>query len=162
MQLPRTSLALTSFLAALALTIPTAYAADIPGTSGDDVLHGTRGDDTIRGGAGNDVIDGRRGHDVLDGGSGDDRLSDYKGVGSGDPIDTTRDVFRGGPGRDTLSVGHNDVVHAGPGADQVWAYYVGEGDLIDCGAGADVLHLHEDLHGLETRGCETILTEYAG
>ena len=59
-------------------------------------------------------------------------------------------------------MGHNDVVHAGGGRDQVWAFYVGEGDFVDRGAGRDTLHLHEDLHGLETRGCETIVIKLAG
>jgi RTX calcium-binding nonapeptide repeat (4 copies) len=87
---------------------------------------------------------------------------DHLGVATGGPLDVTRDVYRGGPGRDTLYVGRNDVVRAGGGRDQVWAYYVGEGDLVDCGAGRDVLHLHEDLHGLETRGCERIVIQSAG
>ena len=134
-------------LAGVTLLASTAYAAVVTGTSGDDNLHGTAGNDTIRGLAGDDRINGRRGSDEISGGPGNDRLWDYTGVGSVDPIDTSPDTFRGGPGRDTLFVGHNDTVRAGRGNDHVWAFYVGEGDLIDCGLGFDVLHLHEDLHG---------------
>ncbi|HEU4810577.1 MAG TPA: hypothetical protein VFT00_00415 [Nocardioides sp.] len=149
-------------LAGVTLLASTAYAAVVTGTSGDDTLHGTAGNDTIRGLAGDDRINGRRGSDVISGGPGADRLWDYTGVGSGDTIDISADTFRGGRGPDTLFVGHNDTVHAGPGNDHVWAFYVGEGDVIDCGLGVDVLHLHEDLHGVETRGCEKIVVRYAG
>ena len=57
----------------------------------------------------------------MTGTAGDDHL----GVATGGPLDVTRDVYRGGPGLDTL-------------------------------------HLHEDLHGLETRGCERIVIRLAG
>lgn len=151
------SSALAGVLSVLALS--TTY---VEGTPGDDHLHGTHGDDVIRGHQGDDVIRGWRGSDVLDGGLGNDVLREWNGVGAGVPIDDSRDVFRGGPGRDTLYVGHHDVVTAGVGDDDVWAYYIDDTDFVDCGAGDDVLHLHQDLTGLRTRGCETILIEIAG
>ena len=153
---------ISTVLAALTLVTATAYAADVTGTAGDDHLDGTASADTLRGLAGDDHLDGRRGPDRLFGGAGSDELTDHLGVATGGPLDVTRDVYRGGPGRDTLYVGRNDDVRAGGGRDHVWAYYVGEGDLVDCGAGRDVLHLHEDLHGLETRGCERIVIRSAG
>jgi Ca2+-binding RTX toxin-like protein len=153
---------ITTVLAALTLVTATAYAADMTGTAGNDHLTGTASADTLRGLAGDDHLDGRRGPDRLVGGTGNDEIVDYLGIATGGPLSLTRDVYRGGPGRDTLHVGRNDVVHAGGGRDHVWAYYVGEGDLVDCGAGSDTLHLHEDLHGLETRGCEQIVIRLAG
>lgn len=144
----------------LAATVATAPGT---GTSGDDTLHGTRGADVLRGLKGDDHLDGRRGADRLYGGRGDDVLTDFLNIGTGGAPSTTRDLYRAGPGDDTLYVGHRDRVHAGRGADHVWAYYVGEDDLVDCGGGDhDVLHLHEDLHGLETRGCERIVIRIAG
>jgi Ca2+-binding RTX toxin-like protein len=153
------SSALTAGLLALALAAPS---NTIVGTSGDDYLHGTHGDDVILGRQGDDHLRGWTGSDLIDGGNGNDVVRDWQGVGTGADIDQSRDVFRGGPGNDTLYVGHNDQVDAGVGDDTVWAYYVGEGDLIDCGAGDDVLHLHQDIDGLRTRGCETILVAIAG
>jgi Ca2+-binding RTX toxin-like protein len=151
--------ALVAGLAALALASPS---TPIEGTPGNDYLHGTRGDDVIIGRQGDDHIRGWTGSDIIDGGYGNDVLRDWSGVGTGNDIDQSPDVFRGGPGNDTLYVGHNDRVLAGVGDDTVWAYYVGEGDLIDCGPGDDVLHLHQDINGLRTSGCETIVVAIAG
>jgi Ca2+-binding RTX toxin-like protein len=134
----------------------------IEGTAGDDRLHGTRHDDVIYGYRGDDRIRAGRGSDVLDGGRGDDVLRAYVG-GQGRPIDPGNDVFRGGPGRDRLYVSHGDRVRAGPGNDHVWAYYLDEDtDFIDCGAGFDVLHLHQNLHDLSTVGCEEWDVQIAG
>ncbi|MCW2844901.1 MAG: type secretion target repeat protein [Nocardioides sp.] len=162
----RTTPALGAVLAALTFTgsawADHAGAGDGATTSYDDHLHGTKLGDVIHGHQGADRINGRRGPDRLFGGSGDDRLDDHLGVGTGGPLDTARDVYRGGPGDDTLMVGHHDDVRAGRGRDDVWAFYVGEGDFVDCGPGEDTLHLHQDLDGIETRGCETILIRIAG
>jgi Ca2+-binding RTX toxin-like protein len=151
--------ALMTGLAAFVVVSPS---SPITGTPGDDYLHGTHGDDVIFGRQGDDHIRGWTGSDIIDGGYGNDVLRDWTGVGTGVEIDDSRDVFRGGPGNDSLYVGHHDRVMAGVGDDTVWAYYVGEGDLIDCGPGADVLHLHQDIDRLQTRGCETILIAIAG
>jgi Ca2+-binding RTX toxin-like protein len=151
--------ALATGLAALALA---SASTPIVGISGHDYLHGTHSDDVILGRQGDDHIRGWTGSDRIDGGYGNDVLREWQGVGMGAEIDQSRDVFRGGPGNDTLYVGHNDHVDAGVGDDTVWAYYIGSGDLIDCGAGDDVLHLHQDINGLRTRGCETILITIAG
>ena len=146
-----------------AFVLATSLAAPAAGTAGDDTIRGTRGDDVLRGLQGDDHLDGRRGKDRLYGGRGDDVLTDFLNIGTGGSPSTTRDVYRAGPGDDTLYVGHRDVVHAGRGADHVWAFYVGAGDLVDCGGGShDVLHLHQDLDGLATRGCEKIVIRVAG
>ena len=122
----------------------------LTGTSGDDVLIGTRLDD---------VIDGRRGRDLIRGGRGADTIT--AGLVQ-ERTDFEPDRAFGGLGPDAIRVGPGDVVRAGWGDDEVWAYYVGEGDAVDCGPGEDVLHLHEDIGGLVTRGCETIRIEIAG
>jgi hypothetical protein len=151
--------------AATALTTGTAsYASqrdEIVGTSSSDDLKGTNRDDVIRGLGGNDAIDGRKGHDILVGGRGDDTITDWLGI-AGQQDDGAVDTFRGGAGNDLLYVGPGDTVWAGAGDDRVNGYYLGEGDLVHCGLGKDVLVVNEDLHGLQTDQCEKILVRYAG
>jgi len=158
------TLAAALVVAALVGTGATAYAAqrdEVVGTTGADDLKGTNGDDLIRGLAGNDAIDGRKGHDILIGGAGDDQITDWLGI-AGQPDDGAVDTFRGGPGNDTLFVGHGDTVYGGSGEDRINGFYLGEGDVIHCGLDKDVLIVNEDLHGLETDGCEKILVKSAG
>ena len=81
---------------------------------------------------------------------------------AGQPDDGAVDTFRGGAGNDRLYVGHGDTVRAGLGDDKVFGYYLGDGDVVDCGEGSDVLTVNQDLHGLDTIGCEKILVKYAG
>jgi Ca2+-binding RTX toxin-like protein len=151
-----------SHVAIALLTTCIAYLSPIHGTPGDDRLSGTLGDDVIHGYRGDDHLWGRRGADTLDGGRGDDVLRAWVG-GQGKPIDPGPDIFRGGPGDDALFVSHGDRVKAGPGDDDVWAYYLDEGtDVIDCGSGQDVLHLHQNLPGLSTPGCEVLDVQIAG
>jgi len=153
---------LASQLAAAAVLSVCLCPGPIEGTAGADRLPGTRYDDVIFGYRGDDRILGRRGSDVLDGGRGDDVLRAYVG-GQGKGVDPHPDVFRGGPGNDRLYVSHGDRVKAGPGDDHVWAYYLDEDtDSIDCGAGFDVLHLHQNLHDLSTLGCEQWDVQIAG
>ena len=158
-------------LAAVLVTIATvltagaaSYAAqrdEITGTEGADDLKGTNGEDVIRGLGGDDAIDGRKGHDVLVGGAGNDQITDWLGI-AGQPDDGAVDTFRGGPGDDTLFVGHGDTVWAGAGNDRINGFYLDEGDLVHCGLGKDVLVVNDDLRGLETDQCEKILVKYAG
>jgi Ca2+-binding RTX toxin-like protein len=140
---------------------PSGQRSEITGTSGDDDIKGTNGPDVIRGLAGDDHIDGRKGHDVLIGGAGNDTITDYLGI-AGQKDDKAVDTFRGGPGDDTLFVGHGDTVWGGSGNDTINGFYLGEGDLIHCGLGKDVLIVNEDLHGVQTDACEKILVKYAG
>ena len=151
-----------------AATLMTATAAtyavqlhEITGTSGVDDLKGTNGEDLIRGLGGDDEIDGKKGHDVLVGGGGNDTITDWLGI-AGQQDDGAVDTFRGGSGTDTLFVGHGDTVYAGNGDDRVNGFYLGEGDVVRCGLGKDVLVVNEDLHGLHTDGCEKILVKLAG
>jgi Ca2+-binding RTX toxin-like protein len=157
-------LAVAAVATATALTTTASYAAlreDITGTSAADDLKGTKGADVIRGLAGDDEIDGRKGPDVLVGGAGDDTITDWLGI-AGQKDDGAVDTFRGGPGDDTLFVGHGDTVWGGDGNDRINGFYLGEGDLIHCGLGKDVLVVNEDLHGVHTDACEKILVKYAG
>jgi Bacterial Ig domain/RTX calcium-binding nonapeptide repeat (4 copies)/Calcineurin-like phosphoesterase len=81
----------------------------VVGTRGDDEIHALGGDDLVRGLGGNDVLDGGTGSDRLDGGPGDDAVRG--GLG--------RDILLGGPGRDRLDAldGTRDVVRGGRGRD---------------------------------------------
>ncbi len=65
------------------------------GTAAGDVISGTRGSDTVCGLAGNDRLAGGSGRDILDGGAGADVLNARDG---------SRDVVRGGPGRDAARI----------------------------------------------------------
>ena len=125
-------------------------------------VQATNGDDVLVGGPGPDVIDGRRGSDVIRGRAGDDELLDPSGVGTGRPLDTSRDAFHGGPGDDLIHASHRDRVHAGPGDDRILANYLERGDVVDCGPGRDVVVLNDDDPGIAQTGCETVRVQYAG
>lgn len=152
-----------SLLAAALLTVCLACPSPIYGTAGADHLRGTRGNDVIYGYRSDDVIRAGRGaFDVLDGGRGDDVLRAATG-GEGRPIDQGRDVYRGGPGDDRLYFSDRDHVKSGPGDDDLWGYYLDQDAVyIDCGEGEDVLHLHQNLPGLSTLGCEELDVQIAG
>jgi len=95
----------------------------IGGGAGDDSLHGNIGQDVVSGGAGNDVIGGGDDNDILNGGSGDDTLS-------------------GGPGDDQLRGGLDDDLLAGGDGNDNYYYASGHGnDVVDDGAGSNVLYL---------------------
>jgi hypothetical protein len=86
-----TAIGAFGLFAALAASV---WAANVPGTKGNDKLHGTPGADTISGGPGNDTISGLAGNDVLNGGVGNDTIT-------------------GGPGADKVVCGTgHDTVHA--------------------------------------------------
>jgi Ca2+-binding RTX toxin-like protein len=118
------------------------------GTSGDDVLNGTEDDDTISGLGGNDTMKGGGGNDWLYGGDGSDKLyggndSDHLyGQGGGDELygNAGDDWLYGGEGLDKLYGGSGDDHLYGGGAHGF------EGDLLNGGAGADVLHGVDGVH----------------
>ena len=84
--------------------LSTAFAYDIFGGDGNDILNGGNlsdvisggnGNDTLFGGGGNDTLFGEAGNDILRGGSGNDALSGGGG----------QDTFIGGSGRDVMTGG---------------------------------------------------------
>jgi Ca2+-binding RTX toxin-like protein len=99
----------------------------IVGLGGDDVVRGHGGDDVLCGGAGDDNLQGGKGSDVIRGGAGDDSIHDIVGIshiagGAGnDSIEVFSSQggdFRGGPGKDHLSVqGAHDRLFGGPDHD---------------------------------------------
>jgi hypothetical protein len=125
-------------------------------------LRGTNGDDVLVGTSGRDLINGLRGSDIIRGRAGDDELRDYSGVGTGEPLDATRDVFYGGSGDDVIYASQHDRVFAGPGDDRIYGDYLKPGDVIHCGPGWDVVTTNDDFPGIVLRGCEKLRVEYAG
>lgn len=102
----------------------------IYGFGGNDIIYGGTANEVILGGDGSDHIYGNDGGDYIDGEAGDDTIRGEGGV----------DTLLGGAGADTIyaetdSLG--DVINAGAGADIVWA---GANDTVDGGAGDDVLY----------------------
>ena len=89
------------------------------GDGGNDVVLGGDGADTLLGGKGDDRLVGGNGNDLVQGGIGDDRVvgesgADYLKGGAG------ADVLNGGDGPDVLLArgdGSRDVVRGGPGKD---------------------------------------------
>jgi Ca2+-binding RTX toxin-like protein len=107
-------------VAALALSALAAgaFAKDITGTAGDDLLSGTPEPDRIMVLEGHDDVQGRGGDDIIDGGPGDDEL--FGGLGN--------DIADGGPGDDYLDGRQgDDTLTGGPGRD-VFAYYARDYD----------------------------------
>jgi hypothetical protein len=88
--------------------------ATINGGGGNDSFTGGDGNDTIRGGAGNDTIAGGFGNDTLDGEDGNDSIDGGAGA----------NTLSGGPGDDTLTASAGSIDAA-----------------IDCGPGADIVHV---------------------
>ncbi len=136
----------------IAITLDEAANDGVPG-EGDNVrddferIYGSRGADTFVGGAGNDVFNGNSGGDAIRGGPGNDELT-----GGSDA-----DQVFGEGGNDTLYGGESDdTVDGGPGRDSLFGDYSacsswscpagndtlqardGEGDAVNCGAGADI------------------------
>jgi hypothetical protein len=87
-------------LALALLGAGSAFAANVVGTSKNDVLRGTAKADKLNGKAGNDRLLGLGGNDVLIGGPGNDVL-----IGGG-----ANDTLRCGPGRDTANADAGDTV----------------------------------------------------
>jgi len=113
----------------------TACTVDLRGASAGVLIDGTTKADVLCGSSFADTINGARGNDLLFGFAGDDVVN---GGGGGD-------LLNGGAGADTLN--------GDAGADVVYALD-GEVDVIDCGAGRDVVHA--DAVDIVTN-CETRL-----
>lgn len=93
---------------------------EIDGGIGDDTIRGAGGDDVLSGGSGADQVLGEAGNDTLYGNDGDDRVD-------------------GGAGRDSIFGDYSNCSSwsCSAGNDTLLARD-GEGDAVNCGAGADV------------------------
>jgi Ca2+-binding RTX toxin-like protein len=116
------------------------------GTGFDDSIFGTYGDNYIEGGAGNDSLMGRGGADYIDGGEGDDVIGSFGlfnseiGVGA---------VLIGGVGNDRIqSNDMGDTMLGGEGDDSFELFPLGDHDVIDGGAGRDVLTFYNAPAGV--------------
>ena len=101
----------------------------LAGEDGDDEIRGLGAQDWIFGGLGSDVIYGGDGNDLLEGGS----FGETKD-------ESSKDVLHGGPGTDDLTDfdGGDDVLYGGDGNDKPLAGGAGE-DVIYGGDGNDFL-----------------------
>src|SRR5262245_34254517 len=97
--------------AAFALTVATATAERVSGTSGGETLRGTAGPDQLYGRGGDDRVFGLAGSDLLDGGPGSDRLWGGPGADRIVARDRTQDLVICGPGRDVAILDLLDRVH---------------------------------------------------
>jgi len=155
----------------LALSAGAAFAAVLPGTTGDDALEGTGAQDTLFGKAGHDALNGRGANDTLFGQPGDDLFVDQ----SGDDLlrgGLGSDLFAGNPGDDAVygGGGHDlllddvglDLLSGGPGHDIISVPGFGPGppelyvesDAIFCGPGFDEVDAHP--FDLVASDCEVI------
>jgi len=103
-----------------------------------DKLAGEDGDDEIRGLGANDWIFGGLGSDVIYGGDGNDLLEG--GLYWETKDESSKDVLHGGPGKDDLTDfdGGDDVLYGGDGDDKPLAGGAGE-DVIYGGDGNDLI-----------------------
>jgi hypothetical protein len=110
----------------------------LSGTDKADKLAGKDGDDEIRGLGAVDWIFGGLGSDVIYGGDGNDLLEGGSYWGTKD--ESSKDVLHGGPGKDDLTDfdGGDDVLYGGDGDDKPLAGGAGE-DVIYGGDGNDFI-----------------------
>lgn len=110
---------------------------EMTGGDDDEAFGGGPGDDRLTGNGGNDNLSGDAGRDTIDGGEGDDTLSGDGQAPS--PLEALEgDFVGGGPGADTIYLGHGaDFGTGGDGADTI---IFGPGnDVGRGGAGSDVM-----------------------
>ena len=106
-----------------------ALAEDFLGTALNDTLLGAEGDDYLKGRAGDDYLDAGFGDDTIEGGRGNDWIIPSEGA---------------------------DEVLAGAGNDRIYARDTASEDVIDCGAGFDLVEtIHRDDRTLSN--CERAL-----
>jgi VCBS repeat-containing protein len=127
---------------------------------GNDILDGGSGNDHLYGGGGADTLTGGTGTDILDGGAGNDVLhfstdsvndhhdADYQDQGGSGHDGTmltvdsngtndTNDTYVGGDGTDTLVMGD--------GNDAIWVGNVDGIEVINAGAGNDVVDMNDSF-----------------
>ena len=108
-----------------------AAGAIIYGDEGNDIINGGNTDNQLFGGSGNDILQSRDANDSLAGEAGNDAL--YGGAGN--------NTLNGGDGNDELQVAAGmSTLLGGDGDDAITVYGTGE-DIIDGGAGVDLLTL---------------------
>ena len=107
------------------------------GTRFDDTIFGTYGDNYIDGGAGNDSLMGRGGADYIDGGEGDDIVGSFGIFGTDINVGA---VLLGGAGNDRIQSSNvGDTMLGGDGDDTFELFPGGAHDVVDGGAGRDIL-----------------------
>ena len=129
MAIRKTILVLASVALAVLVVGGAAWAANVQGTGGDDVLSGTEnrdtinpfdGNDTVRALGGNDDVRHSFGNDTIYGGAGNDTLRGGRG----------NDAIYGGPGKDLIDCAYLET-RSGDVADT--AYYTpGQDTVVDC------------------------------
>jgi Ca2+-binding RTX toxin-like protein len=145
----------------------------IVGLGGADVVRGRGGDDILCGGAGDDNLQGGAGSDVIRGGAGDDEIHDIVGIshiagGAGDDTITVFSSaggdFRGGPGKDHLSVqGAHDRLYGGPDHDTVELETAFWPDMVlSGGTGRDTALLDLERHSFDGPGYQVVTADLAG
>ncbi|WP_419252075.1 calcium-binding protein [Caulobacter sp. ErkDOM-YI] len=107
------------------------------GTRFDDTIFGTYGDNYIDGGAGNDSLMGRGGADYIDGGEGDDIVGSFAIFGTDINVGA---MLLGGAGNDRIQSSNvGDTMLGGDGDDTFELLLGGAHDVVDGGAGRDIL-----------------------
>jgi Ca2+-binding RTX toxin-like protein len=140
----------------VALSAGAALAANVNGTSGNDIIGpdpfngvSLQGNDTIRALQGNDTVDGVTGDDDIFGDQGEDNLI---GAEHSDTVD-------GGNGKDIIDLaqfdtdGSHDEGLGGNGDDPVQAKD-GNHDVIDCGNGKDTVFYDQGIDSITK--CEVL------
>jgi serralysin len=96
---------------------------ELTGTRTHDALDGGAGNDTLVGLSGSDVLTGSTGADIFFGGAGDDRISADREIGFDGNVDV--DQIYAGDGNDVIFAGYGDIVDGGAGFDVLNLSYVG-------------------------------------
>ena len=116
------------------------------GTRFDDSIFGTYGDNYIEGGAGNDNLMGRGGADYIDGGEGDDIIGSFGSFGTDINVGA---MLVGGAGNDRIQSSEvGDTMLGGDGDDSFELFPGGAHDVIDGGAGRDLLAFYNAQAGV--------------
>lgn len=127
--------------------------AILMGTPRADRISGGGDDDRILGLGGNDSIDGAGGRDRIDGGEGDDYV-----VGG-----LQGDVLTGGPGNDSLSATQYFIDYFNDDENyNFFSLYDGEIDLLDGGAGDDIVYMSIGDRAVGGVGIDTVMIRFDG
>ena len=122
--------------------LSTAFAYEIIGGDGNDILYGGNLSDVIGGGDGNDTLFGGGGNDFLFGGAGNDILRGGTG----------NDVLSGGSGQDTFIGGSGRDVMTGGSSGDTFVF----GSIVESPAGAARDVITDFLRGSDTIDIDVI------